>query len=128
MGGTPETLYAREGGVHFAYQVLGDHGPDLLFVPSPHFPIDLLWDEPTVAGYLHRLASFSRLILTDLLGAGSSDATPANKPQMQIWTDGLVAVLDAVGSKQASVFAMSGLSGMLGVPGSWPVLAVDDPR
>jgi hypothetical protein len=47
---------------------------------------------------------------------------------MQIWTDGLVAVLDAVGSKQASVFAMSGLSGMLGVPGSWPVLAVDDPH
>jgi pimeloyl-ACP methyl ester carboxylesterase len=55
------------------------------------------------------------LILTDLLGVGSSDATPANNPQMQIWTDGLVAVLDAVGSKQASVFAMteSGLAAML---------------
>jgi class 3 adenylate cyclase len=115
MGGPPGTLYARDGGVHFAYQVLGDHGPDLLFIPSPHFPIDLLWDEPTVAGHLHRLASFSRLILTDLLGVGSSDATPADKPQMQIWTDGLVAVLDAVGCQQASVLSMaeSGLPAML---------------
>jgi class 3 adenylate cyclase len=115
MGGTPETLYARDGGVHFAYQVLGDHGPDLLLVPSPNFPIDLVWDDPTSAGHLHRLASFSRLILTDLLGVGSSDSTPANKPQIQIWTDGLVAVLDAVGSKQASVFAVteSGLAVML---------------
>lgn len=115
MGGTPETRYARDAGSHLAYQVLGDHGPDLLLVPSPNFPIDLVWDDPTTAGHLHRLASFSRLILTDLLGIGSSDAAPDNKPPMQIWTDGLVAVLDAVGSERASVFAMteSGLSVML---------------
>ena len=75
--------------------------------PRP-FPIDLLWDEPTVAGHLRRLASFSRLILTDLLGSGSSDAVPIHdRPAMQAWTDGLVAVLDAVGSECASVFAMS---------------------
>jgi class 3 adenylate cyclase len=116
MEGTPETLYARDGALHFAYQVVGDHGPDLLLVPSPNFPIDLIWDEPTAAGHLHRLASFSRLILTDLLGVGSSDsAPPDNKPSMQLWTDGLVAVLDAVGSERASVFAMaeSSLSVML---------------
>ena len=79
-----------------------------IFVPPSPFPIDLLWDEPTVAGHLHRLASFSRLILTDLLGSGSSDAVPIHdRPAMQSWTDGLVAVLDAVGSKCASVFAWS---------------------
>ena len=115
MGATPETLYARDGALHFAYQVVGDRGPDLLLVLSPTFPIDVIWDEPTAAGHLHRLASFSRLILTDLLGVGSSDSTPPNKPSMQLWTDGLVAVLDAVGSELASVFAMaeSSLSVML---------------
>ena len=41
MGGTPETLYARDGDAHLAYQVLGDRGPDLLFVPHAMFPIDL---------------------------------------------------------------------------------------
>ena len=58
-------------------EVVGDRGPDLLFVPTRMFPIDLIWDEPTVAGHLRRLASFSRLILTDLLGAGSSDCDSA---------------------------------------------------
>ena len=108
MAASPETLYARDGDAHLAYQIVGDGGPDLLFVPPSPFPIDLLWDEPTVAGHLHRLASFSRLILTDLLGSGSSDAVPIHdRPAMQSWTDGLVAVLDAVGSKCASVFAWS---------------------
>jgi class 3 adenylate cyclase len=107
MSATPDTLYAKSGDAHVAYQVVGE-GPDLLFVPTATFPIDLLWDEPTVAGHLRRLASFSRLILTDLLGVGSSDAVPINdRPAMQLWTDGLLAVLDAVGSDCVSVFAMS---------------------
>ncbi len=107
MSGTPETLYAKSGDAHLAYQVVGE-GPDLLFVPTATFPIDLLWDDPTVAGHLRRLASFSRLILTDLLGTGSSDAVPINdRPAMQLWTDGLIAVLDAAASECVSVFAMS---------------------
>jgi pimeloyl-ACP methyl ester carboxylesterase len=108
MAGIPETRYAKDGDSHhIAYQVVGE-GQDLLFVPAATFPIDLLWDEPAVAGHLRRLASFSRLILTDLLGTGSSDAVPIHdRPAMQAWTDGLVAVLDAVGSECVSVFAMS---------------------
>ena len=109
MASTPETLYARDGDVYLAYQVVGDRGPDLLLVPGPAFPIDLLWDEPAVAVCLRRLASFSRLILTDYLGCGSSDAVPIKEyPAMQSWTDGLVAVLDAVGSEHASIFAITG--------------------
>ncbi|BBY17755.1 adenylate/guanylate cyclase domain-containing protein [Mycolicibacterium litorale] len=108
MASAPETLYARDGDAHLAYQVVGDAGPDLLFVPTATFPIDLLWDEPTVAGHLRHLASFSRLILTDLLGTGSSDAVPIkDRPAMQSWADGLVSVLDAVGSESATVFGMS---------------------
>jgi class 3 adenylate cyclase len=108
MTDVPETRYALMGDAHVAYQVLGD-GPDLLVVPSAQHPIDLLWDEPTVAGYVNRLASFSRVILTDLLGAGSSDPVPAqDNPAMQTWTDGLLAVLDAVGSECAALFGQSG--------------------
>jgi class 3 adenylate cyclase len=102
----PETRYARVGDAHVAYQIVGDSGPDLLLVPNANFPIDLLWDEPTVAAHLRRLASFSRLILTDLLGVGSSDAVAISQlPAMQSWTDGLHAVLDAAESKCASIFA-----------------------
>lgn len=116
MVSAPETLYARDGDSHLAYQVVGGAGPDLLFVPTATFPIDLLWDDPTVAAQLRHLASFSRLILTDLLGTGSSDAVPIrDRPAMQSWADGLLTVLDAVGSDAASVFGMSesGLSAIL---------------
>ncbi|OBK49086.1 cyclase [Mycobacterium kubicae] len=107
MAGVPESRYARDGDAYLAYQSIGDCGPDLLFIPTSAFPIDLIWDEPIVAAQLRRLASFSRLITTDLLGVGSSDAVPVHDcPAMQRWTDGLVAVLDAAGSKSASVFAM----------------------
>ena len=109
MAAIPDTVYVRDGDVNLAYQVVGDSGPDLLFVPTGTFPIDLLWDDPTVAGHLRRLASFSRLILTDLLGLGSSDAVPiTERAAMQEWTDGLVAVLDAAGSECAAVFGMAG--------------------
>ena len=108
MAAMPETAYARDGDHHLAYQVVGDSGADLLFVPTATFPIDLLWEEPTVAGHLRRLASFGRLITSDLLGVGSSDAVPiSDLAAMQSWTDGLVAVLDAAGSECVSVFAMS---------------------
>ncbi|OIN79961.1 adenylate/guanylate cyclase domain-containing protein [Mycobacterium malmoense] len=108
MSAIPNTVYARDGDARLAYQVVGDHGPDLLFIPTATFPIDLLWDEPSVAGQLRRLASFSRLITTDLLGVGSSDVVPIHdRPAMQSWTDGLLAVLDAIGSERVSIFAMS---------------------
>jgi class 3 adenylate cyclase len=109
MVAAPETFYARDGDAHIAYQVLGDRGPALMFVPPTNFPIDLLWDEPTVSGHLRRLASFSRLIPTDLLGAGSSDRIGVeNLPAMQSWRDGLLAVLDATETESASIFTMVG--------------------
>ncbi|HVQ52860.1 MAG TPA: alpha/beta hydrolase, partial [Mycobacterium sp.] len=108
MGGTPETLYARDGDLYLAYQVVGDSGPDLLFVPMAIWPIDLIWDDPTVARHLRKLASFSRLILADILGAGSSDVVRRENAAIQSWTDGLLAVLDAAGSERASVFGMGG--------------------
>ena len=108
MAGVPETRFVRDGDADIAYQVIGS-GPDLLFVPGPQHPIDLLWDEPVVAGHLRRLASFSRLILTDLRGSGSSDHVPiTDNPVMQSWVDGLVAVLDAAESESASVFSHAG--------------------
>ncbi len=108
MAAVPETSYARDGDNHLAYQVVSDGGADLLFVPTATFPIDLMWEEPTVAGHLRRLASFGRLITSDLLGVGSSDAVPISSlAAIQSWTDGLVAVLDAVGSECVSVFAMA---------------------
>lgn len=109
MGGTPETHYARCGEMHLAYQVVGHGGQSLLFLPSPNFPIDLMWDEPTFAGYLRRMSTFSRLVAADLLGCGGSDRIGVhNLPAVQAWRDGLLAVLDASETERASIFTMVG--------------------
>jgi class 3 adenylate cyclase/pimeloyl-ACP methyl ester carboxylesterase len=105
---TPETRYTRTDGRFVAFQVFGDAGPDVLYVPTATFPIDLMWDEPTFARGLRRLAGFSRLVTCDLLGVGSSDAVAVHDlPAMQTWTDGIGSVLDAAGSECAAVFATS---------------------
>ena len=68
-----ETRYADSGGVNIAYQVLGDGPGDLVFVMGWVSNIEVFWEEPTLARFLARLASFSRLILFDKRGTGLSD-------------------------------------------------------
>jgi len=100
----PRTQYARSGDIHIAYQVIGDGPIDLVYVPSWMSQVEVYWEEPRIARYFERLASFSRLIMFDRRGTGLSDpvqGTPTLEEQM----DDVVAVLDAAGSKEASVFA-----------------------
>ena len=111
MADVPEMLIRMGGRV--PYRVSGPRRwtRSALLVPNGTFPIDLLWDEPAVAGPLRRLASFSRLILADILGAGSSAyVAPGGTPPLQYWSDGLFAVLDEAGSESASIFAMQGMT------------------
>jgi pimeloyl-ACP methyl ester carboxylesterase len=73
----PETRYAKSGDVHIAYQVIGKGPFDLVFVPGFISHVDHVWDEPRWAGFLERLASFSRLICFDKRGTGLSDRVSA---------------------------------------------------
>jgi hypothetical protein len=45
-------------------------------VPGWVSHVELAWEEPTLARFLGRLASFSRLILFDKRGTGLSDRVP----------------------------------------------------
>ena len=103
----PGTRYAlAAGGVNVAYQVLGDGPPDLVFVPSAMSHIEMFWEEPAVARYLRRLASFSRLILFDKRGAGMSDRVEG-APTLEERMDDVRAVLDAVGIERAAIVGTS---------------------
>jgi class 3 adenylate cyclase len=103
----PRTRYAAAaGGVSVAYQVLG-HGPvDLVCVPSAVSHLELIWEEPSVARYYRRLASFSRLILFDKRGVGMSDRVEG-MPTLEERMDDVRAVMDAVSSSRAALFGMS---------------------
>jgi class 3 adenylate cyclase len=94
--------YARCGADHVAYDTLGSGPFDLLHLTGFLLPIDALDEEPHVARYYRRLASFSRVMHFDPRGIGTSDPRPAGST-IESGVDEAVAVLDAVGSHQAAV-------------------------
>ena len=70
---TPQTRYARNGDVSLAYQVVAEEGPPLVFIGGFFSHIEHLWEEPGIARFFERLASFSRFVLWDRRGSGLSD-------------------------------------------------------
>ncbi len=118
MSRGPETRYARsKDGVHVAFQVIGDGPLDLVTVGYGNvISIDMRDEEPHVRRFEERLASFSRLIRFDPRGIGLSDAPPPGVTHgIELIVDDILAVLDAVGSTRASLFAVggSGLAALL---------------
>ena len=105
----PETQYAKTAdGVHIAYQVVGQGRVDLVFVMGWTSNIEAMWEEPSLARFLSRLASFGRLILLDKRGVGLSDRVPDTElPALETRMDDVRAVMDAAGSERAVVFGVS---------------------
>ena len=102
----PETRYARSGDINIAYQVVGKGPPDLVIVPGWLSNIDFCWEEPALARFLTRLASFARVILFDKRGTGLSDRV-TDMPSLEVRMDDVRAVMDAVGSEVAALFGYS---------------------
>jgi class 3 adenylate cyclase len=91
-----------------AYQVLGDGLTDLLVLPGPFVPIDSIDDEPSMYRFHRRLASFSRVIRFDYRGIGLSSRMPSmNMLGPAYWAEDAIAVMDAVGCQQVTIFAPS---------------------
>jgi pimeloyl-ACP methyl ester carboxylesterase len=102
----PETRYAKSGDINIAYQVLGTGPIDLIYVPGWVSHLEYGWEEPSLARFYRKLASFSRLILFDKRGTGLSDQS-TNLPTLEQRMDDVRAVMEAVGSERAVIFGMS---------------------
>jgi pimeloyl-ACP methyl ester carboxylesterase len=102
----PETRYARSGDINIAYQVLGDGPIDLVYVPGWVTHLEYGWEEPLLARFYRRMASFSRLILFDKRGTGMSDQS-TTFPTLEQRMDDVRAVMEAVDSERAVIFGMS---------------------
>jgi pimeloyl-ACP methyl ester carboxylesterase len=106
--GIPETRYARSGEVGIAYQVVGNGPPDVALAPGFPSHLEHGWEQPRLAHFYRRLASFSRLILFDKRGLGLSDrVAEADLPGVEERMDDVRAVLDAAGSERATVVGVS---------------------
>jgi class 3 adenylate cyclase len=104
----PTTRYTKSGDVNIAYQVVGEGPLDLVYVPGWISNVELMWEEPSHARLLGRLASFSRLILFDKRGTGLSDPVPIDRlPTLEQRMDDVRAVMDAAGSERAALFGSS---------------------
>lgn len=102
----PTVRYADSSGLSIAWSQVG-HGPfDIAFVPGFVSHQELLWDEPRVAGFFQRLASFSRVILWDKREQGLSDRI-GRPPTLEDSMNDLHAVLDAAGSDRPMVLGIS---------------------
>ena len=56
----PRVRYARSGRVNIAYEVVGDGPIDVVFVMGWVSHLEYLWNEPSFARFLERLASNAR--------------------------------------------------------------------
>ena len=103
----PETVYARSKDGNVAYQVVGDGPQDLVFIPSWLNNIDAMWEEPSLAHFLRRLATFGRILCFDKRGAGASDTVSlAELPTLEQWSDDVRTVMEAAGSKRAALLGL----------------------
>ncbi len=101
------THYAQSAdGVNIAYQVHGEGPLDLVFVPGFVSHVELVWEEPAIARFLRRLASFSRLVFFDKRGQGLSDRL-GRPPTLEESMDDLRAVMDAAECERAAIFGIS---------------------
>ena len=104
MAEVPETRFAETPGGRIAYQVVGDGPIDVLVAHSPMFPIDLMWDEPSLVRFLDRLSSFSRHVWFDPRGRGASDPLPHVEERFaEAIADDMLALLDHLGWDQVPV-------------------------
>jgi pimeloyl-ACP methyl ester carboxylesterase len=104
----PDVRYARSGDVDIAYQVVGEGPLTLVFVQGWVSNIEWAWQEPSLARFLRRLASFSRLILFDKRGTGLSDRVAVDDlPSLEQRMDDVRAVMDAADVERAALLSVS---------------------
>jgi pimeloyl-ACP methyl ester carboxylesterase len=104
-GRAPEIHYAKSGDLSIAYSVTGD-GPDLVVAPGFISHLEVGREEPSLAHFYSRLASFRRVISFDKRGTGLSDPWD-HAPTLEECVDDVRAVMDAVGSQRADILGVS---------------------
>jgi pimeloyl-ACP methyl ester carboxylesterase len=100
----PKTRYVKGPEGHIAYQVFGEGPRDIVFVPDHPTNVEIMWEEPSLARFLMRLAAMGRVVCFDMRGTGLSDPVPLGAlPTLERWMDDIRTVVDAVGCGRVSL-------------------------
>lgn len=98
--------YAKSGDVHIAYRIFGDGPRDMVLIPGTLSHVELFWEFAAEEYLLKRLTSFARVIVFDKRGQGLSDRV-ASEQTLDERIGDVRAVMDAAGSKRATVYGWS---------------------
>src|SRR3954469_20362020 len=100
----PRTMYAKTSDdVWIAYQVFGDVGRDLVLVNAWVSHLEIMWEQPRFRSMIEAFSKDARVINFDKRGTGLSDRV-SQVPDLEARMDDIRAVMDAVGSKRATLF------------------------
>jgi class 3 adenylate cyclase len=101
---TPRTMYARTvDDVWIAYQVFGDVARDLVLVNAWVSHLEIMWEQPRFRSMVEAFSQDARVINFDKRGTGLSDRI-SRVPDLEARMDDIRAVMDAAGSKRATLF------------------------
>jgi pimeloyl-ACP methyl ester carboxylesterase/DNA-binding winged helix-turn-helix (wHTH) protein len=98
--------YAKSGNIHIAYRVFGGSSRDIVMIPGTLTHLELLWSLESSKHLLKRLSAFARVIVFDKRGQGLSDRVVAEQT-LEERIDDVRAVMDAAGSKRATIYGWS---------------------
>jgi class 3 adenylate cyclase/pimeloyl-ACP methyl ester carboxylesterase len=101
-----ETRYAWNGEISLAYQSFGEGARDLIYHQGYLSNVELNWEQPAFARFLHELARLGRVVVSDRRGLGCSERfTPADTPPLESLLGDVTAVGDAAGCDRPVLFA-----------------------
>jgi class 3 adenylate cyclase len=101
-----ETRYAQSEDISIAYQVVGDGPIDIVVVPGLFSHVEFQQELPGYKAFFRRFSSYARVAIFDKRGQGLSDRI-AGAPSLEERMDDLRAVMDAISSRRAALFAVS---------------------
>jgi class 3 adenylate cyclase len=108
MTAIPSVQYVQNGAFRLAYQVAGSGGKDLVYLLFETPNVVGNWFDPAHARFMERLASFSRLVITDRRGMGCSDRLlPGQSPTLEDLVDDLLVIVEAAYATPATLLAGS---------------------
>ena len=103
---TPEIRYARNGGVHLAYQTFGNGEHDLILIPGFVSHAEFPWEHQPYRRFMERLGAIARVTVYDKRGSGLSDPLDARAGFDQ-HLDDLGTVIEAVGARRPVLLGWS---------------------
>jgi class 3 adenylate cyclase len=98
------TQYIDRDGAALAYQVIGDGPVDIVHALEITQHLDLMWTDPDIHHNFEHISKVARNVLFQRRGIGLSEQVPY-VPTLEQQADDVIAVMDAVGMRRATLVA-----------------------